>query len=71
MLRTLAAFGLLTNWFQTSYPTWLCPSDVGVVPGSSTTAFTKANLSYAYGAFGMTENLQPDSPLAWPMVSDA
>ena len=61
---TLGSFALLTNNYQTSYATWVCPNDVGVTPGSPNTPFTSAHLSYAYGAFGMAETTQPDTPLA-------
>ena len=62
--NTLSAFSLLTNNYQTSYKTWICPSDPGVGSGSGTTTWGAGNLSYAYGAFGMKETTQPDTPLA-------
>ena len=60
----LSSFGLMTNNYQTSYKTWLCPSDPGRQAGSSTTDFAANNVSYAYGAFGLTETSAPDTPLA-------
>jgi prepilin-type processing-associated H-X9-DG protein len=50
--------------FQSDYQAWICPSDTGVVAGSPTKPFTSANLSYAYGEFRLTENVQPDTPIA-------
>ena|ERR1051326_1855330 len=61
---TLNSFGLLTNNYQTSYKTWICQSDPGQTAGSANTVFTSAQCSYAYGAFGLTESTQPDTPLA-------
>ncbi len=60
---TLGALGLLTNNYQTSYKTWICPSDSSQVAGSSGLPFTITNCSYAYGGFGLTEAVQPDTPL--------
>src|ERR1043166_3861968 len=50
---TLGSFAMLTNRYQPSYKTWICPSDPFVASGSPTTPFTTNNLSYAYGGFGM------------------
>ena len=61
---TLGAWSLMTNNYQTSYKTWICPSDPGVVAGSQGSAFSTTNCSYSYNAFGMTESVQPDTPLA-------
>lgn len=60
---TVGSFSLLTNNYQTSYVTWICPSDVGVHPGGPTKPFGSSNVSYAYGAFGLTEGTQPDTPI--------
>ena len=61
---TVGSFGLMTNNYQTSYKTWICPSDPGVVASGSLLPFTRTNLSYAYAGFGLTEKVQPDTPLA-------
>lgn len=61
---TLDSFSLLTNSYQTSYGTWVCPSDPGRTPGSAASGLTANNISYAYGGFGLTEQVQPDTPLA-------
>jgi len=60
---TLGSFGLLTNSYQTSYKTWICTSDSGQVSGSPSIGFTFTNCSYAYGGFGLTESVLPDTPL--------
>jgi prepilin-type processing-associated H-X9-DG protein len=60
---TLGSFALLTNNYQTSYKTWVCLSDTNIVAGLITSTWTKRNLSYAYGGFGLTEGAQPDTPL--------
>ena len=60
---TLGSLGLLTNNFQTSFKTWICPSERGQVAGSSATAFTAVNCSYAYGGFGLIESVLSDTPL--------
>jgi prepilin-type N-terminal cleavage/methylation domain-containing protein/prepilin-type processing-associated H-X9-DG protein len=60
---TLSSFSLLTNFFHPAYAVWICPSDRGVSPGSAA-GMTSANLSYAYGGFGYTEDVQPDTPIA-------
>lgn len=59
----IGSFTLLTNLYQTSYKTWVCPSDLGVYPGGPTYPLSRTNLSYAYGGFGLTEETQPDTPL--------
>lgn len=61
---TLGSYGLLTNNYQTEYKTWICPQDKSRSVGSARTAFTAGNLSYAYAAFGLTETVQPNTPLA-------
>lgn len=61
---TLGSYGLLTSKYQTSYETWVCPSDAGIVPGSSFASLTAKNVSYAYNGFGLTEAVQPDTPIA-------
>ena len=61
---TVATFSMLTNSFPASYRIWICPSDGGVMSGSSFGGLTSSNLSYAYGAFGLTEGVEPDTPLA-------
>ena len=61
---TVATFSMLTNTFPASYKIWICPSDSGVTPGSGGTGLTSANLSYAYGGFGLSESVQADTPLA-------
>ncbi len=66
---TLGSFALLTNNYQTSYKTWICSTDRGVQPGSPTRPWTLANLSYAYGGFGLTEQVQPDTPLVCDRTS--
>ena len=69
--NALQAMSLLTNNYQTSYKTWVCSSDPGIASGSSTTAFTATNLSYAYAGFGLTESVQPDTPLLLDRTSTA
>src|ERR1051326_941382 len=61
---TLGSFGLLTNSYLSAHKSWVCPSDTGILPGSSSSPFGNTNLSYAYGGFGLTEHVQPDTPLA-------
>jgi prepilin-type N-terminal cleavage/methylation domain-containing protein/prepilin-type processing-associated H-X9-DG protein len=61
---TMASYALLTNTYLAAYKSWICPSDPNVVAGSAQTPFTSANVSYMYGAFGLTENVQADTPLA-------
>jgi prepilin-type N-terminal cleavage/methylation domain-containing protein/prepilin-type processing-associated H-X9-DG protein len=61
---TLSSFALLTNNYQSSYKTWICPSDPGVSAGSTGSTFDSSRLSYAYGAFGLKETTSPDTPLA-------
>jgi len=60
---TLESLGLLTNSYLTSYKSWVCPSDPGIVPGSGAAGFTTTNLSYAYNGFGLTERVQSDTPI--------
>ena len=60
---TLASYGLITNAFAPYYKIWICPSDKGVVV-STGGGFTSTNLSYTYGGFGLTETVDPDTPLA-------
>lgn len=60
---TVGSLALMTNNYQTSYKTWICPSDVGVKTGSPTQPFTSRNLSYAYNGFTLTDGTQPDTPL--------
>lgn len=60
----LKSYALMTNSYQTSYKTWICPQDTSVVPGSPSRSFTNKNVSYAYGGFGLTESVQPDTPIA-------
>jgi prepilin-type processing-associated H-X9-DG protein len=67
---TLGSFGLLTNKYQTSYKTWVCPSDPGMIAGAPVHPWTSTNLSYAYGGFGLTEKTRPDTPLACDRSSD-
>jgi hypothetical protein len=62
-MTTLGSLALMTNNYQTSYKTWICPSDIGVTIGSPTQPFTSKNLSYAYNGFGLSENVEPDTPL--------
>ena len=59
----LGSLALLTNQYQTSYKTWICQSDPGMVSAGPGLPFTRINLSYAYGGFGLTEATQPDTPL--------
>lgn len=62
---TVGSFALLTNKYQTSYKTWICPSDSSTISaGSPTSPFTSNNTSYAYGGFGLSETAQPDTPIA-------
>ncbi len=61
---TLGSFALLTNSYQTSYKTWICPSDIGVTAATASSPFTATNLSYAYGAFLLTEIAPTNMPLA-------
>jgi len=61
---TIGSFALLTNTYQTAYKVWTCRADIGVTAGSPTQPFTRANVSFAYGGFGLTETVQPDTPLA-------
>lgn len=71
------SFGLLINTGKVQQPSkvephswmWVCQSDRGTTIGSKTSAWTSANLSYAYGGFGLTENVQPDTPLACDRTS--
>lgn len=61
---TLVAWGLLTNNYQIGYKTWICTSDSGQVAGSQSSTWGPTNVSYAYAGFGLTESVQPDTPLA-------
>ncbi|MSR64443.1 MAG: DUF4190 domain-containing protein [Verrucomicrobiae bacterium] len=61
---TLGSYELLTKNYQTSYKTWVCPSDTGIVPGTPYAPLTAKNVSYAYNGFGLTESTQPDTPVA-------
>jgi prepilin-type processing-associated H-X9-DG protein len=61
---TLGSFAMLTNNYQTSYKTWICPSDPNVSAGSRNTSFTAHNLSYAYGGFGLIGKAHPETPIA-------
>ena len=63
-VTTVGSFALLTNTYQTNYKTWICPRDKGVTSGSSDRTFTSKNVSYAYGGFGLSETVQPDTPVA-------
>jgi prepilin-type N-terminal cleavage/methylation domain-containing protein/prepilin-type processing-associated H-X9-DG protein len=58
----LGCLGLMTNNYQTSYKTWICPSDPGQTAGGSTTGFLSNNCSYAMN-LGLSESTQPDTPL--------
>ncbi|MSR65601.1 MAG: DUF1559 domain-containing protein [Verrucomicrobiae bacterium] len=58
----LGSFALLINNYQTSYKTWICPSDPGILAGSAFNPWTTSNLSYAYGGFELTAGVQPDTP---------
>jgi len=63
---TLGSYALMTNDYQSSFKTWVCPSDLGVVIGSPSKPFTSRNVSYAYGGFGFNdikEGVQPDTPV--------
>lgn len=68
----MESLGLMRNNYQTSLRGWMCPSDTGYPSGCSTVPyppepnpFVTKQFSYAYGAFGMTEEVQPDTPLAY------
>lgn len=61
---TVGSFALLTNNYQTAYLMWTCPDDKGVAVGSPSQPFTSKNASYAYGGFGLSESVQPDTPIA-------
>lgn len=67
---TVPAYSLLTNNYMTAYKTWVCPSDPGITAGSSGSAFTSNNVSYAYGAHNFTEGVQPDTPIAMDRSDD-
>lgn len=66
---TVGSFALLANKYQTSFKTWICRSDTGMVVGSSNQPLTRKNISYAYGGFGLTESVQPDTPIACDSTS--
>ncbi len=63
-VTTIGSFSLLTNNYQPAYKLWICPSDAGMVAGSASATFGSTNCSYAYNGFGLTESVQPDTPLA-------
>lgn len=73
----LGSYALMTNNYQTSWSTWICPSDncgpVGCgIPfsgGKVQNPFIKTNISYAYGAFGLNEGCQPDTPIVCDRTS--
>ncbi len=68
----ISSYSLLTNGYQTAYKTWICPSDSSAVSaGSPNSAFTSNNTSYAYGGYGLSETLQPDSPIGADRASAA
>ena len=60
---TFGSFALLTNRYQTSFLSWVCPSDAGVMAPRPTETWGRQRVSYAYGGFGLTEQLSPDTPL--------
>jgi prepilin-type processing-associated H-X9-DG protein len=60
---TLGSFALLTNKYQTAPAAWTCPSERGLVVPSRENAWTSKNVSFAYGGFGLTESVQPDTPV--------
>lgn len=60
---TVGSMALLTNNYMTAYKTWTCPSDTGVRPANSHSPWSESNLSYAYNAFGLTEQVEPDTPV--------
>ena len=68
----IGTYALLTNNYQTSLKTWLCPSDgcgssgcgLNWGGGKDQNPFITTNFGYAYGAFGLNEQTQPDTPLA-------
>lgn len=66
---TLGSFALLTNNYLMGNKLWICPQDIGVQPAAPTSSWTKTNLSYAYGGFGLSETVQPDTPIACDRVS--
>lgn len=61
---TIGSFALMTNNYMTAYKSWVCPSDRRRSAGSQWESFTSNNVSYAYNGFGLTEAVQPDTPLA-------
>lgn len=67
--NTRDSFALLTNGYQTSYGTWICRADIGVSPATPSGPFTPTNISYAYGGFGLTDKVQPDTPIACDRTS--
>jgi prepilin-type N-terminal cleavage/methylation domain-containing protein/prepilin-type processing-associated H-X9-DG protein len=68
----VSAYSLLTNGYQTAYKTWICPSDSSTqTAGSPSSAFNANSTSYAYGGFGMSETVQPDSPIGADRSSTA
>lgn len=60
---TVGTFALMFSNYVGAYSALICPSDVGVRPGSSLQPLSAKNLSYAYNGFGLTESVQPDTPL--------
>lgn len=67
---TMGSFALLTNKYQSSLLTWMCPTDTGYPTGCLATShlpainpFLTKQISYAYAGFGLSEAVQPDTPL--------
>ncbi len=72
----LGSYALMTNSYQTSLRVWVCPSDncgpggCGLHWGGSIeNPFLKTNIGHAYGGFGLTEQTQPDTPMACDRTS--
>lgn len=72
----LGSYALLTNNYMTALKTWICPSDncgpggCGMFGGKLTVnPFVKTNVGYAYNGFGLSEKVQPDTPIAGDRTS--
>ena len=71
----LGSWALLTNSYQISHCLWVCPTDAHIAGcsvisrGMAPNPFSTRIVSYSYGAFGLTEQTQPDTPLACDRTS--